>query len=52
MAQHIDDYAAVGAAFSPDQGAVSNSIQRLRDQAYNAGTLKSTTQQKVEVQQS
>lgn len=52
MAQHIDDYAAIGAAFSADQGAVSNSIQRLRDQAYNAGTLKSTSQQQVEVQRS
>src|ERR1700678_3711022 len=52
MAQHIDDYAAIGVAFSADQAAVSASIQRLRDQAYNAGALRSSEQQKVEVQQS
>ena len=51
MAQHIDDYAAIGNAFSADQDAVSDSIQRLRNQAYNAGTLRSTEQQQVEVQQ-
>ncbi|HEX4001360.1 MAG TPA: DUF3300 domain-containing protein [Candidatus Acidoferrales bacterium] len=51
MAQHIDDYAAIGDAFNADQGAVSASIQRLRAQAYNAGTLRSTPQQQVEVQQ-
>jgi hypothetical protein len=52
MAEHIDDYSAIGAAFTADQGAVSASIQRLRDQAYNAGTLRSSEQQQVEVQQS
>jgi uncharacterized protein DUF3300 len=51
MAQNIDDYAAIGAAFSADQGAVSASIQRLRDQAYRAGTLQTTAQQQVVVQQ-
>ena len=51
MAQHIDDYAAIGVAFSADQGAVSASIQRLRDHAYSAGTLRSREQQKVELQQ-
>jgi hypothetical protein len=51
MAQHIDDYAAIGDAFRADQGAVSASIQRLRAQAYNAGTLRSNTEQQVEVQQ-
>ncbi|MGA7381059.1 MAG: DUF3300 domain-containing protein, partial [Terriglobales bacterium] len=51
MAQHIDDYAALGHAFSSDQEAVAASIQRLRAQAYEAGTLRTTEQQKVEVQQ-
>lgn len=52
MAQHIDDYAAVGQAFSADQGSVTASIQRLRAQAYGSGALRTTEQQKVEVQQS
>src|SRR5580693_4734718 len=39
MAQNIDDYAAIGDAFTADQGAVSASIQRLRAEAYNVGTL-------------
>ena len=51
MAQHIDDYAAIGEAFSSNQDAVTDSIQRLRAQAYAAGTLRSNTQQTVEVQQ-
>ena len=34
MAQHIDDYAAIGQAFSANQGAVTDSIERLRAQAY------------------
>jgi hypothetical protein len=51
MAQHIDDYAAIGDAFSADQGAVSASVQRLRAQAYAAGTLRTTPQQQVVVQQ-
>jgi hypothetical protein len=34
MAQHVDDYAAIGEAFTADQGAVSASVQRLRAQAY------------------
>jgi hypothetical protein len=51
MAQNIDDYAAIGEAFSADQGAVTASIQRLRAQAYAAGTLQSNSQQQVEVQQ-
>jgi Protein of unknown function (DUF3300) len=50
MAQHIDDYAAIGEAFSSDQAAVSDSIQRLRSQAYNAGSLQSNQQQTVVVQ--
>jgi hypothetical protein len=51
MGQHIDDYAAIGQAFMADQGAVSASIQRLRAQAYAAGTLPTNAQQQVEVQQ-
>ena len=52
MAENIDDYAAIGQAFSADQGAVSASIQRLRSQAYAAGSLHSNSNQRVEVQQS
>ena len=51
MAEDIDDFAAIGEAFNADQGAVSASIQRLRAQAYAAGTLQSNQQQTVEVQQ-
>ena len=51
MAQHVDDYAAIGQAFTADQAAVSASVQRLRAQAYTAGTLRSTPQQQVVVQQ-
>jgi hypothetical protein len=52
MAQHIDDYAAIGRVFSTDQGAVAASIQRLRAQAYDSGALRSNPQQTVGVQQS
>jgi hypothetical protein len=52
MADHIDDYAAIGQAFSADQDAVTASIQRLRAQAYDAGALRSNEQQQVQVQQS
>jgi hypothetical protein len=51
MAENIDDYAAIGAAVTADQGVVSASIQRLRAQAYASGALRSTPQQQVEVQQ-
>lgn len=51
MAQRIDDYAAIGQAFSSNQGAVTDSIQRLRAQAYAAGSLRTNAQQTVEVQQ-
>ena len=51
MAEDIDDFAAIGEAFNADQGAVSASIQRLRAQAYAAGTLQSNQQQTVDVQQ-
>jgi hypothetical protein len=51
MAQHIDDYATIGQAFSTDQDAVTAAIQRLRAQAYASGALRSNAQQQVEVQQ-
>jgi hypothetical protein len=51
MAENIDDYAAIGAAVTANQGEVSASIQRLRAQAYAAGALRSSPQQQVEVQQ-
>ena len=50
MAQNIDDYAAVGAAFRADQGLVMDSVQRLRHVAYGAGTLRSGPQQRVVVE--
>ncbi len=51
MAEHIDDYAAIGAAVSANQEEVSASVQRLRAQAYASGVLRSTPEQSVEVQQ-
>ena len=51
MAEHVDDFAAIGEAFTADQGSVSASIQRLRAQAYAAGTLQTNQQQTVQVQQ-
>jgi hypothetical protein len=51
MAQNVDDYAAIGHAFLADQASVTASIQRLRAQAYAAGTLQSNSQQQVQVQQ-
>jgi hypothetical protein len=51
MAENIDDYAAIGAAVTANQGEVSASIQRLRAQAYASGALRSNQQQQVEVQQ-
>jgi hypothetical protein len=50
MADHIDDYAAIGLAVTANQADVSASVQRLRAQAYEAGSLRSNEQQKVEVQ--
>ena len=50
MAENIDDYAAIGSAVLANQDMVSQSIQRLRAQAYNSGALRSTPQQQVEVQ--
>jgi Protein of unknown function (DUF3300) len=51
MAENVDDYAAIGAAVTADQGQVSAAIQRLRAQAYASGALRSNPQQQVEVQQ-
>src|ERR1700733_14439566 len=51
MAEHIDDYAAIGQAATTNQAEVAASIQRLRSQAYASGALRSTPQQQVQVQQ-
>ncbi len=51
MAQNIDDYAAIGTAFASNQALVSDSIQRLRAEAYASGALRSNSQLQV-VQQS
>ncbi len=50
MAQNIDSYAAIGRAFSANQGTVMDSIQRLRQQAYAAGNLQTNQYQSVAVQ--
>jgi hypothetical protein len=47
MAQNVDDYAAIGAAFSSNQASVMDSVQRLRAQAQAAGSLISNPQQQV-----
>lgn len=52
MAENIDDYAAIGQAVTANQAEVAASIQRLRAQAYTAGSLRSNEQQQVEVQPS
>src|SRR5271155_1872448 len=49
MAENIDDYAAIGQAFTADQGGVAASVQRLRSRAYAAGALSTNSQQIVEV---
>ena len=51
MAENVDDYAAIGQAFTADQESVSASVQRLRAQAYSSGALQSNSQMQVEVQQ-
>src|SRR6202789_806378 len=51
MAEHIDDYAAIGQAVTANQAEVAASIQRLRSQAYASGALRSNAQQQVDVQQ-
>ncbi len=50
MCTNIDWTAQVGAAFSADQKAVLDSIQRLRAQAVQYGNLKSSPQQTVQTQ--
>jgi Protein of unknown function (DUF3300) len=48
MAQQIAWTTLLGQAFTTDRNAVFDSIQRLRLQAKNVGTLKSSPQQEVE----
>ena len=50
MAQQPDWTKALGQAYTADEKAVFDSIQRLRAQALQAGNLKTTSQQKVETQ--
>jgi hypothetical protein len=50
MAAHVDDYAALGAAFKADQASVMSAIQALRQQAYASGALDSNQYQTVSVQ--
>ncbi len=48
MASQMDWTTRIGQAFAADRTAVFASIQRLRAQAKNVGTLKTTSQQEVE----
>ena len=48
MADQLDWTTNLGVAFTADRPAVFASIQRLRKQAHDVGTLKSTPQQEVE----
>lgn len=48
MCQQIDWTRQVGSAFSSDQAAVLDAVQRLRMQAQETGNLKSTKEQQVE----
>jgi hypothetical protein len=50
MAKNIDSTTLVGQAFAADRNVVFASIQRLRHQAQDVGTLKSTAQQDVRTQ--
>jgi hypothetical protein len=50
MAARLDLTTQLGKAFTADRSPVFESIQRLRTQARNAGTLKTTPQQEVETQ--
>lgn len=52
MAQNIDDYAAIGAAFEHDQSSVMDAVQNLREDAYQAGGLHSGPQQRIVVESS
>jgi hypothetical protein len=50
MAQKPDWTKALGQAFTADEKAIFDSIQRLRSQAQEAGNLKTTSQQQVATQ--
>jgi hypothetical protein len=50
MAAHINDFAALGAAFQADQRAVMDSVQRLRQRAFATGVLDSNEFQTVRVE--
>src|SRR5262249_27131 len=50
MAQNINNFAAVGQAFQSNQQMVTDSIQRLRQQAYASGALQTNQYQNVAVQ--
>src|SRR6185503_1827610 len=50
MASQLDAMTRLGQAFTADRTSVFASIQRLRKQAHDAGTLKTTPQQEVETQ--
>ena len=50
MAHDINATTQIGQAFTTDRAAVFASIQRLRKQASDVGTLKTTTQQEVQTQ--
>ncbi len=50
MAGQLDSTTRLGQAFESDRAAVFASIQRLRAQAHDAGTLKTTPQQEVQTQ--
>jgi hypothetical protein len=51
MAEQIGWTTLLGQAFTSDRNAVFVSIQKLRQQARNVGTLKTTPQQQVETKQ-
>ncbi len=51
MAAHVDDYAALGAAFKANQASVMSAIQAFRQQAYASGALDSNEYQTVSVEQ-
>src|SRR5262245_12569384 len=50
MAERLDWTTLVGQAFTADRNAVFAAIQKLRKQAQDVGTLKSSPQQQVETQ--
>jgi len=50
MQQNLDWTTELGKAFTSDQSAVLDSVQRLRAQAQAAGNLKTTSQQEVKTE--